>query len=86
MSIPVLYDACVLYGNEVRDLLIRIAISGMVRAHWTDEILDETFGNLVANRSSGSSNMVAVFGLPVDHCGVIEIGPGRRRSGSVRGG
>jgi hypothetical protein len=28
MSIPVLYDACVLYGNEVRDLLIRIAISG----------------------------------------------------------
>jgi hypothetical protein len=30
MSIPVLYDACVLYGNEVRDLLIRIAISGMV--------------------------------------------------------
>jgi hypothetical protein len=41
MSIPVLYDACVLYGNEVRDLLIRIAISGMVRAHWTDEILAE---------------------------------------------
>jgi hypothetical protein len=30
MSIPVLYDACVLYGNEVRDLLMRIAISGMV--------------------------------------------------------
>ena len=28
MSIPVLYDACVLSGNEVRDLLIRIAISG----------------------------------------------------------
>lgn len=50
MSIPILYDACVLYGNEVRDPLIRIAISGMVRAHWTDEILDETFGNLVANR------------------------------------
>ena len=22
MSVPVLYDACVLYGNEVRDLLI----------------------------------------------------------------
>jgi hypothetical protein len=47
MSIPVLYDACVLYGNEVRDLLIRIAISGMARAHWTGEILDETFGNLI---------------------------------------
>ena len=60
MSIPVLYDACVLYGNEVRDLLIRIAISGMVRAHWTDEILDETFGNLVANRPDLSPERLMV--------------------------
>jgi hypothetical protein len=27
MSIPVLYDACVLYGNEVRDLLMRNLIA-----------------------------------------------------------
>jgi hypothetical protein len=27
MSIPILYDACVLYGNEVRDLLIRPDLS-----------------------------------------------------------
>ena len=60
MSIPVLYDACVLYGNEVRDLLMRIAISGMVRAHWTDEILDETFGNLIANRPDLSPERLAV--------------------------
>lgn len=60
MSIPVLYDACVLYGNEVRDLLIRIAISGMVRAHWTDEILDEAFGNLTANRPDLSPERLAV--------------------------
>jgi predicted nucleic acid-binding protein len=60
MSIPVLYDACVLYGNEVRDLLIRIAISGMVRAHWTDEILDETFGNLTANRPDLSPERLMV--------------------------
>jgi hypothetical protein len=60
MSIPVLYDACVLYGNEVRDLLMRIAISGMVRAHWTDEILDEAFGNLVANRPDLSPDRLAV--------------------------
>jgi hypothetical protein len=33
MSIPVLYDACVLYGNGVRDLLMRIAISGSARDH-----------------------------------------------------
>jgi hypothetical protein len=60
MSIPVLYDACVLYGNEVRDLLIRIAISGMVRAHWTDEILDEAFGNLAANRPDLAPERLAV--------------------------
>lgn len=60
MSIPVLYDACVLYGNEVRDLLIRIAIAGMVRAHWTDEILDEAFGNLTANRPDLSPERLAV--------------------------
>ena len=60
MSIPVLYDACVLYGNEVRDLLIRIAISGMVRAHWTDEILGEAFGNLIANRPDLSPERLAV--------------------------
>ena len=60
MSIPVLYDACVLYGNEVRDLLLRIAISGMVRAHWTDEILDEAFGNLTANRPDLSAERLAV--------------------------
>ena len=60
MSIPVLYDACVLYGNEVRDLLICIAISGLVRAHWTDEILDEAFGNLVTNRADLSPERLAV--------------------------
>lgn len=60
MSIPVVYDACVLYGNEVRDLLIRIAITGMVRAHWTDEILDEAFGNLAANRPDLSPERLAV--------------------------
>lgn len=60
MSIPVLYDACVLYGNEVRDLLIRIAIAGLVRAHWTDEILDEAFGNLVVNRPDLSPERLTV--------------------------
>ena len=42
-----LYDACVLYSNIVRDLLIRAALHGLVRAFWTDEILDEAFGNLL---------------------------------------
>ena len=38
-----IYDASVLYPNVLRDLLIRIAQSGLVRAKWTDQILDEVF-------------------------------------------
>lgn len=41
MPFVVVYDACVLYPNTLRDLLIRIAVSGLVQARWTDRILDE---------------------------------------------
>jgi hypothetical protein len=49
MPFVVVYDANVLYGNEVRDLLIRIARSGLVQAHWTNEILEEAIRNLATN-------------------------------------
>ena len=41
MPFIVLYDADALYGNAVRDLLIRIARAGLVQAKWTDQILEE---------------------------------------------
>ncbi|WP_236241810.1 PIN domain-containing protein [Streptomyces sp. CC228A] len=41
MAFVVVYDACVLYPNVVRDLLIRVALAGMVQAKWSDQILDE---------------------------------------------
>lgn len=50
MSFVVLYDANVLYPSTLRDLLIRLAQAGLVQAKWTDQILDEAFGNLTANR------------------------------------
>ena len=50
MPFIVVYDANVLYPSTLRDLLIRIAQAGLVQAKWTDEILDETFRNLKANR------------------------------------
>jgi predicted nucleic acid-binding protein len=43
MSFVVIYDANVLFPNTLRDLLLRIAQSGRVRARWTEQILDETF-------------------------------------------
>jgi len=49
-SFAVIYDANVLYPSLLRDLLIRVAQARLVRARWTDQILDEVFGNLVNNR------------------------------------
>lgn len=50
MAFVVLYDANVLYPSTLRDLLIRVAQAGLVQAKWTDQILDEVFRNLTANR------------------------------------
>lgn len=41
MAFVVVYDACVLYLNTLRDLLIRIAQSGLCQAKWRPE-LDES--------------------------------------------
>ena len=50
MAFVVVYDACVLYPAPVRDLLIRIANAGVVRARWTDRILDECFRSIREQR------------------------------------
>lgn len=50
MALVVIYDASVLYGNTLRDLLIRITQTGMVAAKWTEKILDEALENLARNR------------------------------------
>ncbi len=49
-AFTVIYDACVLHSPSVRDLLIRFALIGKVRARWTDEILDETFRSILERR------------------------------------
>lgn len=45
----VLYDANVLYPAQLRDLLIRLAVGGLVRAHWTDAIHEEWIRNVLAD-------------------------------------
>ncbi len=50
MAFVVLYDAAVLYPAPLRDLLLRVARTGLVRVHWTEQILDECFRNIIANR------------------------------------
>lgn len=46
----VIYDANVLYPSTLRDVLIRVGLARLVQPKWTEQILDEVFRNLRANR------------------------------------
>lgn len=45
-----LYDACVLYPAPLRDFLMRLALTDLYRARWTDRINDEWIGELRVSR------------------------------------
>ena len=44
------YDACVLYPASIRDLLLQLATTELVRAKWTEQIHKEWIENLLENR------------------------------------
>ena len=50
MAFVVIYDACVLYPAALRDFLLRVARTGIVRARWSEKILDECFEAIVRER------------------------------------
>ncbi|HVZ35593.1 MAG TPA: PIN domain-containing protein [Polyangiaceae bacterium] len=50
MAFVVLYDACVLHPAPVRDLLIRLGRTGLVRVRWSETILDECFRSILERR------------------------------------
>ena len=45
-----LLDACVLYPNYLRDILIQLALTDLYRAKWTHLIHEEWMRNLLKNR------------------------------------
>jgi predicted nucleic acid-binding protein len=45
-----IYDACVLYPAPLRDLLMHLALTDLVRARWTAAIHDEWTRNVLKNR------------------------------------
>jgi PIN domain len=49
-NITVIYDACVLYPAPLRDLLMRLALTDLYRARWTDTIHDEWIRNVLKQR------------------------------------
>jgi PIN domain len=48
IPISIIYDACVLYPAPLRDLLMELALTDLVRAHWTEDIQSEWIENLLA--------------------------------------
>ena len=49
-TLVAVYDACVLYAAPLRDLLMRVALTGLVQARWSEEIHREWMENLLAQR------------------------------------
>lgn len=50
MRCVVIYDACVLYPAPLRDLLMRLATTGLFAARWSEQIHDEWTRNLLQRR------------------------------------
>jgi len=50
MAFTALYDANVLHPASLRDLLIRLGQTGLFRARWTEQILDETIESILRRR------------------------------------
>ena len=49
-NVTVIYDACVLFPAPLRDFLMRLALTDLYRARWTDMIHDELMGNVIKQR------------------------------------
>lgn len=49
MRYVAVFDACVLYPAQLRDLLMRLALTGLFAAKWSDEIHNEWTRNVLAN-------------------------------------
>jgi hypothetical protein len=49
-TFTVVYDACVLYPASIRDLMVEIARTGLLRAKWTDRIHSEWIDALSRER------------------------------------
>jgi hypothetical protein len=49
-NFTVIYDACVLYPAPLRDFLMRLALTDLFRARWTEMIHDEWTRNVLKQR------------------------------------
>ena len=57
--VTTVYDANVLYPAPLRDLFIRLAQAGLVRARWTEAIHDEWVRNVLKDNPALSPDRLA---------------------------
>ena len=50
MRYTVVFDACVLYPAPLRDFLLRLSMTGLFAAKWTNQIHDEWIRNVLMSR------------------------------------
>src|ERR1700733_8679815 len=61
MPFSAVYDACVLYPFEIRDILMVAARTRYFAVYWTDEILMECARNLIADGGATREGMDRMF-------------------------
>ena len=49
-SFTAFYDADVLYGSQLRNLMMHLAMTGLFRARWSDAVHEEWMTRLLENR------------------------------------
>lgn len=62
----VLYDSCVLYPAPLRDLLMRLALTDLFHAKWSQEIHKEWIRNLLKNRPDLTSQRLDLVRAKMD--------------------
>ena len=53
-----IFDACVLYPAPLRDFLLRLAMTELFRARWTDRIHEEWMRSVLNNRKDLSAEQL----------------------------
>ena len=79
-TVPVaLFDACVFYPAQLRDLLLRVALCDAFKARWTDQIHDEWIGSLLRDRPDITAERLShtreLMNRAVPDCLVTEYQP-----------
>jgi predicted nucleic acid-binding protein len=59
----VIYDACVLYPAPLRDCLLRLALTDLFKARWTDQIHAEWMGALLRDGKFSAEKLAKVRDL-----------------------